>query len=407
MASVPREDTFLFEVERVRAEVKFKFARCRQLLEKREEELLSQLDQLVERYKGYAVQKQIDELNEMKQMQLAAVKRNENKDFVLRKVSEYDERMRELRETFGREKSRMWRVSLEWDGAFETHLKKMGEINLSSRPNYIGKGLPLLVACKHGTEKCRVPGKFFYPRTIFIQSETNNAFICDLGNNRVQVFNKSFEFLFDFSENMSGPYGICICGSNAHVTQYSGHCLNVYSCEGKFLKSVGKYGNKELEFDRPKGIDILAEIVYVCDFGNNRLQSLNLDLTPNSLILDVPEPRDVKLTADQIVVLTGGDHCIRSYNHSHQLIKEMISSGKGGQVVAPYLFCIDRERNILIIDNTGHSVSVFTGNGELLHKFGRKGTERGELLNPLGIALDSDHRIIIASMNPENCVQLF
>ena len=73
----------------------------------------------------------------------------------------------------------------------------------------------------------------------------------------------------------------------------------------------------------------------------------------------------------------------------------------------PYRFCLDAEQNIIITDSKAHCVTIFTSKGELIHKFGRRGTRRGELFIPAGIAVDSENRIIVASHNPNFCLQIF
>ena len=58
---------------------------------------------------------------------------------------------------------------------------------------------------------------------------------------------------------MGTPAGICIKHNKVYVTQFSSHCLNVYSTEGKYLNSVGVNGRQELEFDGPMGLDISTD----------------------------------------------------------------------------------------------------------------------------------------------------
>ena len=172
--------------------------------------------------------------------------------------------------------------------------------------DYKEKGNPVMVAGKYRKEPSSTPGGFCYPNSIAIDSETNNIYVCDGGNNRVQVFNVSLKFLFTFSDKMNSPDGICINLNRVYVIQYSANSLNVYSTEGKYIQSVGRRGTKELEFIRPNGVAVstVINLIYVCDFSNNRIQCLNLNLTFNSFIPNVNLPRYIKLTPQDIVVLT-------------------------------------------------------------------------------------------------------
>ena len=77
------------------------------------------------------------------------------------------------------------------------------------------------------------------------------------------------------------------------------------------------------------------------------------------------------------------------------------------QVRIPYDFILDSDHNILITDYELHCVSIFSYTGELIHKFGKEGEEKGDFIGPIGITLDSEGRIVVVSRNPNHCIQLF
>ena len=194
-----------------------------------------------------------------------------------------------------------------------------------------------------------------------------------------------------------------------YVTQFAANSLSVYSPEGRYIQSVGREVKKELEFDWPTGVAVsnVNNLFYICDCRNNRIQCLNLNLTFNSFISEVTQPRDIKLTSQDVVVLTGGSPCIQFYDYSHQLIRQIITRGEGNQVINPWYFCLDREFNILMTDQSADRVLIFSDRGQLLHKFGKRGEGRGDLIFPTGIAVDREDRIIVVSRNPKHCIQIF
>ena len=417
-ARVPGENKFLSQVERVRVELREKVSRAHHVLQERKTELLSDLQQLEDTYRGEGVDKQIDQLRITKEQTIATLTDNKNKEFLKQSVVQLDARMRELAANLETARDMMRRVELEWDVNLEGMLSRTGSILVRGEPDYKEKGNPVMFAGKHRRNTSSTPGEFCYPKSIAIDSETNNIYVCDGGNNRVQVFNESLEFLFTFSEEMNAPDGICINLNKVYVTQYYVHSLTVYSTEGKYLQSVGRRGNKDLEFNCPKGVALstMNNLIYLCDCLNNRIQCLNLNLTFNSFILKVDFPRDIKLTPQDIVVLTEENPCIRFYNYSHQLIREIITRGEGSQVVNPRYICLDREFNILITDFSAGStysdysidiVLIFSDRGKLLYKLGKRGEGRGDFLSPTGIATDREGRTIVVSQNPEHCVQIF
>ena len=73
-ANVLRSDSFLSQVERVRREIGTKFQRSHLVFVEKEAILLSELDELVVRYRGEGVNQQIEELNRLKESQLSSVK---------------------------------------------------------------------------------------------------------------------------------------------------------------------------------------------------------------------------------------------------------------------------------------------------------------------------------------------
>ena len=408
-ARVSGENQFLSQVERVRVELRERVARAHQVLQERETALLSELQQLENTYRGEGVDKQIDQLRIHKELTIATLKDNKNKEFLEQSVAQMDARMRELEANLETARDRMIRVELEWDVNLEGMLSRTGSIRVREVPDYKEKGNPVMVAGKYRNNTSSTPGEFCSPSSIAIDSETNNIYVCDGGNNRVQVFNESLEFLFTFCDKMNTPHGICINLNRVYATQLSANSLSVYSTEGRYIQSVGREGYKELEFNSLNGVAVstVNNLIYICDLWNFRIQCLNLNLTFNSFIPNVNLPRDIKLTPQDIIVLTEQNPCIHFYDYSHQLIREVIIGGEGIQVIHPIYLCLDREFNILITDFSANTVLICSNGGELLHKFGKRGKGRGDFIYPTGIATDREGRIIVVSQNPKHCIQIF
>ena len=405
------EESFLSHVERVRSEIQSKFLRAHNILQEREADLLAELQRLVEEYTGKRITQQIKQLSVSKDALRETLTENENKEFLDQSLASIDARIKKLETSLQRAKDTYKRVSLEWDVELDKKLSVAGDIRLNAVKegvrDYKEIGEPVVVFGKHNRERSS-PGVFCYPNGIAINPENNSIYICDGGNNRVQVYSKSFEFIFQFSDKMNRPLGICIKQNKVYVTQYNSHCLNVYSTEGKFLKSVGVKGKKELEFDKPKGLDISTDKgrIYIAEYENDRVQCLDLNLNFDSFII-VFGALDVRLTSDEIVVLSSHNPCVYLYTYSHQLIREMIPRGEGNVVVAPSFFVLDKSLNILITDYKSHCVSIISFGGELIHRFGKKGEKSGEFINLRGISIDIEGRILVASDNPEHCIQIF
>ena len=408
------EDTFLCHVESVLVEIQDKFMKAHNILQYREANLRAELQRLIDEYTGEGIVLQIKELSASKVDLRNRITLNENKDFLEKQLANSDARIAELNTKLQKAQNTFKSVSLEWDVELEKKLIVAGEIRLNAVKeairDYNEIGDPVAVFGKLNRQESSSTGVFCYPKGIAINPVNDSIYICDSGNHRVQVYDKSLKFVLELSENMKSPVGICIKQRNLYVTQYGSHCLNVYSTGGKYLDSVGEKGKKELEFDQPRGLDVstVKDRIYIAEFGNERIQCLYLDnLKFNSFIEDISGAKDVKLTSNEIIVLSNRNPCVSLYTYSHKLMCEIIPCGQGDPILTPYFLILDGSSNILITDYGNHSVSVFTFEGELLHRFGREGEDRGEFIMPAGIAIDSLSRILVVSDNPNHCVQIF
>ncbi|CAD7013631.1 protein wech [Ceratitis capitata] len=77
-----------------------------------------------------------------------------------------------------------------------------------------------------------------------------------------------------------------------------------------------------------------------------------------------------------------------------------------GQVSRPWGLCVDKFGNVYISDRRNNRVQVFSLEGMLKFKFGRKGVGNGEFDLPAGICVDMDNRIIVVDKDNHR-VQIF
>ena len=106
-------------------------------------------------------------------------------------------------------------------------------------------------------------------------------------------------------------------------------------------------------------------------------------------------------------MLDNSDPCVYVFNSEHVITRRLISRGEGKQTDSPFCFDIDREYNIIMSDYRKHCVYVFSQEGELIHKFGKKGQGIGEFNFPYGVALDNAGHIIVVCQKNMNCLQFF
>ena len=172
------------------------------------------------------------------------------------------------------------------------------------------------------------------------------------------MFSCNGDYLFMFSEKMNQPRGICVSLNKVIVTQYKGHCMNVYELGGKLVKSVGSEGSGEGQLKCPHGLDVSDRNnnIYVCDRDNNRVQIFTENLKFHSMLgIGVLKcPRDVKVPRDRVLVLDESDPCLFVFSSDHVLTNRLITRGNDKQTNSPCFFDIDREYNIIMCDFSNH-----------------------------------------------------
>ena len=76
-------------------------------------------------------------------------------------------------------------------------------------------------------------------------------------------------------------------------------------------------------------------------------------------------------------------------------------------VICPFFFCFDPLNNIVISDCDAHSIRIFSPEGNLLHKIGRRGRLPGKFYYPRGVSITPNGKFICVSRNKNYSLQIF
>ena len=423
MATAEMKFDFPEQIEECRKNIRDSFKRSHEALQLRENTLLFRVDEIEKEYnsKTKEMNELVEALDRNRYSTSEILRDNKLKKTFEQICSVIDDKMAELSSDTDTS------IDFEWDTIFETGIEHLGSIKLDGQttiiptctfpphvkpavPNYKTKQLPTAYCCKKSSNQ-KSPGELNCPRSIAINYKTENVYIADSGNDRVQVFSCSGDYLFMFDEEMNKPVGICISQNKVFVTQNRGNCINVYELEGHLIKSVGSEGSGEVQFKFPLGLDVSDKDnnIYVCDCRNHRIQILTEELKYYSVleITMLKYPRDVKITRDRVLVLDENDPCMFVFNSDHVLTNRLITRGDGKQTNNPCCFDLDRKYNIIMSDCLNHCVYVFNQEGEQIHKFGLKGQGIENMYRPYGIALDNRGQIVVVCEKKTNCLQFF
>ena len=115
--------------------------------------------------------------------------------------------------------------------------------------------------------------RFNYPKDL-ATDEKGNVYVAT-GINRIQAVTPDGQPILPLHFTASSPVGICFDHRRRifYVVDQQLGQVSVYTPTGEIIYSFCKDGNKEGELSSPMGIAIDGDgFVYVCDYGNNRIQ---------------------------------------------------------------------------------------------------------------------------------------
>ena len=263
-------------------------------------------------------------------------------------------------------------------------------------------------------KKGRAPGELFSPRGIAIDENTGYIYVTEFFGSRVSVFSETGDLLNTFShQGMIFSWGIALHRDNIYVTDLKSHLVFHFKMEQQ-IRHVATFGSgkgsSDEQLDKPLGLTVSTDgDVFVADRNNDRIKILDQSLRFKRHVThqSMKNPRDVKLTRDEMYVLCDSSPCILVLSHAGEMTRSLVTRGDGMQVYNAEFFCLDAEQNVLISDYSAHDVKIFSKDGTYLHTVGQEGHERGMLYHPMGIALTKDMNLVIVSDNYNFGLQIF
>ena len=111
---------------------------------------------------------------------------------------------------------------------------------------------------------------------------------CSDGNKNSTALIEDYEWRYDKNYSMElidkktsqliEPKGIAVLGNELYVCDFEQNAIIILDQEGNFKREVGQLGSAPGEFIGPTGIAVNNQCVCVIDSGNNRVQIFNHEL---------------------------------------------------------------------------------------------------------------------------------
>ena len=288
-----------------------------------------------------------------------------------------------------------------------TQISEFGEVR-EWELDYSLKKQPVLAVGKRG----RANDELYYPKGLALDEPNQLIYIADCFNSRIQVVSFAGKFLTRFGQGiLKQPWGIAVTEDNVFVTDISLHALLQFGKKDyKLVRRTGTRGGGGGQLNYPRGlcIDYNGD-VFVAESSNHRVSVFSKDLNflKHLGTQQLKTPRDVKVTPNSVVVVDNSPNCIHFFSRRGDLLRSCVTQGEDGMVHSPEFFCLDSAGNILITDCNRHSIKILSPSGQLIHKIGKEGHERGELYYPFCICLSETGNIFVVSDNRNFRLQSF
>ena len=259
------------------------------------------------------------------------------------------------------------------------------------------------------------------PRGLALNSHGQLA-VVEREGHCISIFSGNGENRGRFSSYGSGPDQLYSPGGVALsatgdilVCDQGNHRIQVFLPDGKSVKCFGTYSNRPLEYPLGIAVHPKSKKIYVAEFGNNRVQILNDDLTfcstfgskgsDNGQFLGI---FDISFDSAGHVYITDTDnHRVQMFTVAGEYIRHFGKKGSGkGELNGPTGIAIDSNNIIYVCDSNNHRISLFAREGHFLRSFGTQGEGPGQFNNPSGITIANNGVVYISDITNKR-VQIF
>jgi streptogramin lyase len=241
-----------------------------------------------------------------------------------------------------------------------------------------------------------------------------NLWVTDPGNNRVQKFSSSGEYIAQFGASGTGngqfkePQGIAIDSEgHLYVVDKANSRVQEFSSFGEYIRQFGSTGAGNGQFKEPEGVAIDSEHhVVVVDSGNNRIEQFSSTGeyirkfgAEGTGTEQFKKPQGIAIKGLEVYVVDTGNNRVQMlYNlGSYFSFGRFGASGTGnGQFKEPRGIAMDASGRIWVTDTNNYRIEEFSSSGSYLIQFGLKGTGNGQFKNPEGLAFDKTGHVWVA-----------
>ena len=398
-ANIPtKTETFDDQLSQIRIEIERYFLLLLNSLKKRERELLTELEEIASRHKREKEQhkQSLSEIEFMLKQAQENIHSNVLKETQTGIVKMLEQQQREIESKLSSK-----RLLFDFDNTLLDEIKCFATItvvnsNLSilAVVDYKNKVKPILSVGGVGETE----GQFYLPWGVETDKKTDNIYVVDRCNSRVQVFNKEGKYLSQFGiGKMEEPKCIAISKDIVLISEVSLRSLLVYDLCGNFIKQICTSGDGKKGLSEPFGIaiDEVTGDIYVCDCTDCCVKIFTKDYSYKTEFGNgITLLRDIKITKNNIYLLSNKSPFLYIFNLDlTQVNSAIVSDSISQHLNGPNSFVIDGAGNFIFPSYSNDNITIFDKQGRLIHKI------TDSISKPVGLTLDSKGRVIVVGHN--------
>ena len=194
---------------------------------------------------------------------------------------------------------------------------------------------------------------------------------------------------------------------NMYMTTMVGRLLKVDE-NGESIESLAVETGYSL-----RGVKVHNGRVFVCDMKNSKVQVFDADLKfiKSFHVMDgsgkgPSRPMDLSFDAEGNIYITCEYSGVQVVDGNGQYLRHFGQKSEGDEKLGNPRGIHVFGDHVYVSENSNHCISVFNTSGDFITSFGKQGDRRGELINPLAIAVDNDGFVYVCDSGNER-VQVF
>ncbi|OXM85771.1 S-layer homology domain-containing protein [Paenibacillus rigui] len=278
-------------------------------------------------------------------------------------------------------------------------------------------------------------GEFAYPNAVAVD-KYKNVYVADFGNHRIQKREAATGVWTEWKKNgggygsapgeFDGPADVAVDeDGNVYVADFYNHRIQKLDAStgvwSEWKKSGGGSGNGPGEFNYPSGVAVdHNKNVYVADYGNDRIQKLEVATGiwsewkkngggAGSALGEFNKPSGIEVGNDgNVYVADMSNHRIQKLDSATGVWSEWKKNGGGsgsglGEFNEPYSVAVDNRGNVYVADSMNNRIQKWNAAknawSEWTKSGGGSGSGLGEFREPLGVAVNDDYLYVAETSN--------